>query len=541
MKELQFNIATFNVRGLTAELKKKLLAEDLQRYNVDAMCIQETKIREDTDIEVDKSRLICFKADCRHYGNGFLINSKWKGNIHRVWKETDRIAVIQFKTENGKILTIINAYGPTQKLADEKPETRDTFYRDLTLVYKKVEPQSTIVLIAGDLNSKVGKRQEPDIRSDGFIEVGDACLGRFSRNVRNENGSALVEFCETNGLFIANSAFKHPARHQTTWVSTRATQDGGVIRIFNQIDYIICKQRDKHIFQDARSYAGTKVSSDHKLVLGKTKIEWQHIRRNKPQEQTPKINVHKLSRDKETKEKYNRNLTEALNRERDDRNTSPQETWNKIQSIIQKAGMESAGQVEKTTHRNRTPDEEIKALCNKQKELRLKIHNTTDEEKRRQLKTERNRIQHQISERALKLRNLELDQQVEEIQKNADDATLMYRAVKTMNRKKFENPKVQDEDGKLAATPNEILDITTKFFKSKFRDEQTDDIEPFEGPPRRLEKELTPEEIKNSLKMLNNNRAAGGDEIVGELLKYGAEVLSPEVADLFNKTFETHE
>ena len=72
--------------------------------------------------------------------------------------------------------------------------------------------------------------------------MGDACLGRFSRNVRNENGSALVEFCETNGLFIANSAFKHPARHQTTWVSTRAAQDGRVIRIFNQIDYIICKQ-----------------------------------------------------------------------------------------------------------------------------------------------------------------------------------------------------------------------------------------------------------------------------------------------------------
>ena len=77
-----------------------------------------------------------------------------------------------------------------------------------------------------------------------------------------------------------------------------------------------------------------------------------------------------------------------------------------------------------------------------------------------------------------------MDQQVEEIQKNADDATLMYRAVKTMNRKKFENPKVQDENGKLAATPNEILNITTNFFKSKFRNEQTDDIEPFEGPPR---------------------------------------------------------
>ena len=117
----------------------------------------------------------------------------------------------------------------------------------------------------------------------------------------------------------------------------------------------------------------------------------------------------------------------------------------------------------------------------------------------------------------------------------------MYKAVKTLNRKKFENPKVQDETGLLAATPDEILEITTKFFKSKFRDENAQDIEPFEGQPRGLNKEITPKEIETSLKMLNNNRAAGGDEIVGELLKYGSKELSPEIADIFNQTFETHQ
>ena len=270
------------------------------------------------------------------------------------------------------------------------------------------------------------------------------------------------------------------------------------------------------------------------------KIVGHQLIRKKTPKQPAKINVHKLSRDMEIREKYKSNLMNSLNKE-EDTNKTPQERWNEIQAIIKKAGMESAGTTERTQHPNREPDREITEMSNKQKDLRLQIQNTTDEAKRQQLKRERNNLQHRISNRALTVRNQEIDKQVEEIEKNADDATLMYRAVKTLNRKKFENPKVQDENGLLATTPNEILEITTKFFQSKFQDEQTQDIEPFEGPPRRLQNEITVKEIEDSFKMLNNNRAAGGDEIAGELLKYGSKELSPEVADIFNQVFETHQ
>ena len=219
------------------------------------------------------------------------------------------------------------------------------FFRDLTRVLKKAESQSAITIIAGDLNSKVGKRQEPEMRSDGFIEIGDKCLGRYSRNIRNGNGNALIEFCETNDLFIANNAFRHPARHQTTWASTRTMQDGRVIRIFNQIDFIICKQRDRTTYQDSRSYAGTKVSSDHRLVVGRMRIKWQHIMRRRSHNQEPKINGHKLRRDNETREKYRTILTESLNNNNNNNDSEdriilpPQERWNKIRSTIQKAGI----------------------------------------------------------------------------------------------------------------------------------------------------------------------------------------------------------
>ena len=42
-----FNIATFNVRGMTNDHKKYQLVKDMIRYNVDVCCkLQETKVQE---------------------------------------------------------------------------------------------------------------------------------------------------------------------------------------------------------------------------------------------------------------------------------------------------------------------------------------------------------------------------------------------------------------------------------------------------------------------------------------------------------------
>ena len=40
--------------------------------------------------------MVCLKTDSRHYGNRFFISSKWRNNIHRCWKVSDRIAVLQY-------------------------------------------------------------------------------------------------------------------------------------------------------------------------------------------------------------------------------------------------------------------------------------------------------------------------------------------------------------------------------------------------------------------------------------------------------------
>ena len=188
----------------------------------------------------------------------------------------------------------------------------------------------TFLLLSGDFNAKVGQ----------FTE-GDNSIGKYSKGRRNENGKTLLELCESENLFITNSAFPHPSSHTTTWVGQR---------------------RDPH---------------------------------------TKKIN-----------------------------------------------------------------------LSQRQKELRIKINTTNEDNKKIELEKERNETLHQIRKKVTQLRNEELNKQEEAIS-SAQTDDVMFSAVKALNRGKFENPKVEDSEGKLITNPNEILKTVANHFENKFKDINT--------------------------------------------------------------------
>ena len=93
-----FTIGTFNVRGISKPEKQEQLARDVTKYNLDVCCLQETKIKDGIDVNVDKHKLITLPTDSPHYGNGFVVSEKWQGNIHRYWKVSDRISVLELDT-----------------------------------------------------------------------------------------------------------------------------------------------------------------------------------------------------------------------------------------------------------------------------------------------------------------------------------------------------------------------------------------------------------------------------------------------------------
>ena len=84
------------------------------------------------------------------------------------------------------------------------------------------------------------------------------------------------------------------------------------------------------------------------------------------------------------------------------------------------------------------------------------------------------------------------------------------------------------------------MEETLKHYKDKFHSDTHTTLDPFEGDPKLLNNPFTPEEVAKGLKKLNNNKAAGEDEIPGELLKYGPEALTKTLTECINEMFRTH-
>jgi hypothetical protein len=86
----------------------------------------------------------------------------------------------------------------------------------------------------GEWNSKIGKGEEP------------GTVGKYGLGNRNEAGEQLLEFCEENTLFIANSYFEQTEQIlYSTWTSP----DG---QYKNQIDYILGRRRWRSAFQSVK-------------------------------------------------------------------------------------------------------------------------------------------------------------------------------------------------------------------------------------------------------------------------------------------------
>ena len=301
---------------------------------------------------------------------------------------------------------------------------------------------------------------------------------------------------------------------------------------------------------NARSYAGTLLTSDHKLVKASFKLEKHKLcRKEQHSKRTPKPNIAAIVNKEESQRRYQNTLDTKLSSITSDRKKNTDNSKARadsvpdrlkcFQTIIKQSIEESVGCVA-TARQNKHNDEELSQLSKRQKDIRVKIQNTKDNNKRDRLKIERNRILHTIRKRQIKLKNEEIEKKIEGINSAKCDHA-MFKATRLLYQKQFENPKVEDQVGKLKSNPNDILDIVSSHFKSKFEDEKVEEITPFEGEPKPLKNPITPEEVRKSFNSLSNNKAPGEDQIHPELLKYGTPLLDQTIADIFNTTFSKHE
>ena len=109
-KRKELTIGTFNVRGLAKVEKQELLTQDIDNYKIDVCCLQETKIKDGRHITIGEKqhKLVALPSDNRYYGNGFAISNNWKNNIHRHWKVSDRISVLELPQDRDAWKKFVN-------------------------------------------------------------------------------------------------------------------------------------------------------------------------------------------------------------------------------------------------------------------------------------------------------------------------------------------------------------------------------------------------------------------------------------------------
>ena len=86
-------------------------------------------------------------------------------------------------------ITVIQVYAQTSKAEEAEVEW---FYKDLQDLLE-LKPKKDVLFIIGDWNLKVGSQEI------------SAVTGKFGLGVQNEVAQRLIEFCQENTLFIANT------------------------------------------------------------------------------------------------------------------------------------------------------------------------------------------------------------------------------------------------------------------------------------------------------------------------------------------------
>ena len=299
-------VGTINCRGLNTDLKRRLLATDLEDYNIDVLNVQETHVKESGEIILESIK--CRKYRLFHSGTennnftgvGILIkDNNLNCSYHPV---NERLCFITFEKENQKYL-IINAYAFTLPVSEKNNQLREDFYNKLDDILNNYSDTQFIRIIAGDFNAKTGSGNQI------YPEV----VGHFGKGEINENGLALLEFCNRNNLVLSNTLFQHKLAHRSTWTSASNYNRRNPVR--NQIDYIITDKRNRLHITDSRSYKGHFTFTDHNLVLmnlkEKKSVNCKYTNNNK---KNTKLYQLECFNNHETKEKFKEEICKNLNK-----------------------------------------------------------------------------------------------------------------------------------------------------------------------------------------------------------------------------------
>ncbi|CAG4965439.1 unnamed protein product [Colias eurytheme] len=271
--QYKLRLASWNLGSLTGRCQE--LAKVLQRRDINACCIQETKWKGSKSRDIGLGyQLIYHGVKNSQNGVGIVLDCNLKHRIINVDRKSDRLIAIKLAMDDQKPLNIISAYAPQSGCTELE---KSIFWEDFDDLMSVI-PEHESKYIGGDLNGHIGETA---------INYRDV-HGGYGYGTVNREGISILDFCSRHGLAIVNSWFQKKNEHLITYKSSGNN---------TQIDYILCQRSALKSFKDCKVIPGEALTSQHRLLVSKLILP-KSIQVNK--DRTPRIKWRQLYSEKGT-------------------------------------------------------------------------------------------------------------------------------------------------------------------------------------------------------------------------------------------------
>ena len=159
-------------------------------------------------------------------------------------------------------------------------------------------------------------------------------------------------------------------------------------------------------------------------------IQMHHLYKKESKRRDKPFNSQLLTVNEDLRNQYKTELKSKIEQ---------QTEWNDIQNSITSTAKVTIWYLNRVHNSSNIYCDEIDILSQHQKHLRQKISNYKEVEKINNMKTERNKILHQMRNKVQKHKEQLLENKLSDIN-NAKGNAQMFKAVKILNRKQYEDP-----------------------------------------------------------------------------------------------------
>ena len=275
------------------------------------------------------------------------------------------------------------------------------------------------------------------------------------------------------------------------------------------IDFIVCRQSQKSILLDARSYAGTLLNSDHKLVVSRVRLSGVFGIWGRKTQNVTKPNITQSIVSLIEASNYKLQLTSCMNELSNEFKAAEtaQTQLNSVVKAVEEAAASSIGITPPNRPQSQAFCPEINRMSHEQNMFGLRIYNVQDAEMSNAVKQKHKRLQHAIRRKALENARTKLGQNIEEIERLHDGAK-MFKPVRLLYRIPYRQPTIHEDQGRTIQDQEEYGNHVSDFFTEQFQGDVKQGISAFTREPRPLKDSITDSEVQHAMNRLNNNRAS---------------------------------